>query len=142
MKLLNRSFAFIVLFFFNCSSTKFIYENNLSVDKDDKSSIFLLEKLEIKKNQSIIYFTETFDNMIQIKGDQENVFNERLVTVPQLGFAGACIISNDKEVSIKIDNKKEIILNKEKLSKYKFIYVGKSNMNYTVEFTNKARTFQ
>lgn len=142
MKSFYTSLLILIIFFQNCSSTKSTYENTSGVGKDDKSSIFLLEKLKIKNDQSIIYFRETFDNTVQIKVDQENVFNERLVTVPQLGFAGACIISNDKEVSITIDYKKKIVLNKEKLPNYKFIYVGKYKTNYTIEYTNTAQPFQ
>ncbi|TDX84590.1 hypothetical protein [Epilithonimonas xixisoli] len=77
MKILNRDYLVLILFFFNCSSTKTIYENALSVDRDDKGSIFLLEKVQLKKDQSIIFFTETFDNIVEIREDEKIVYNKK-----------------------------------------------------------------
>lgn len=58
-----------------------------------------------------------------------------------LGFTDGCIILNNKDVMITIDKQQDIKLNKEQLSKYKFIYIAKEKNHYTIEYTNRAISF-
>ncbi|MDN4030187.1 hypothetical protein [Chryseobacterium gambrini] len=142
MKVHSKIFLFLILFLISCQGVRSIYEKRLNVDKSDINSVSLLEKTKLNNNQSIIYFCESFDNKLQIEVNGKIVFDRKLKTIEQLGYAGSCIVENDKDVSIIVDNKKYIKLNSEKLPKYKFIYVAKNKRNYKIEYTNKAKSFR
>lgn len=129
----------LTIFLINCLGIKSIYGESLEIDKN---TAFDIRKLKLNNNQSIVYFTETFDNnLLQIEVDKKIVFNQRLKTIEQLGYADSCIIENNKNVLIIIDNKKQIKLHSEKLPKYKFIYIKKDRNHYKVEYTNKIKSF-
>lgn len=138
LKIYNRILLLLILFLMNCSNIQSIYDNDL---ESDKKSILVINKLQLAYNQSIIYFTEAFDNNIQIEVNQKIIYNRKIETIEQLGYAGSCIIENDKEVIIRIDHKKQIKLNPEELPKYKFIYIEKERRNYKVEYTNTVKRF-
>ena len=141
MNIHTRILIFLSLFFLSCSSIKSIHEKDLDNNKTDKKSILVIKKSKLTHNQSIIYFTEAFDNNIQIEVNQKIIYNRKIETIEQLGYAGSCIIENNKEVIIRIDHKKQIKLNPEELPKYKFIYIEKEGRNYKVEYTNTVKRF-
>ncbi|SHF71679.1 RHS repeat-associated core domain-containing protein [Chryseobacterium vrystaatense] len=138
MKIDNKIILLLILFLMNCSSVKSTYEKSL--ESDEKSG-FVIRKLKLYSDQSIIYFTESFDNNLQIEVNKKIVYNKKIETIEQLGYAGSCVIENNKDVVITIDDKKQIKLNSEQLPKYKFIYIGKDKNHYKIEYTNIARSF-
>lgn len=138
MKIDNKILLLLFLFLMNCSSVKSTFNNDL---ESDKKSVIVIKKLNLNNTQSIIYFTETFDNNVQIEINKKIIYNKKIETIEQLGYAGSCIIENDKNVIITIDSKKQIQLNNEQLSKYKFIYIEKDKNHYRIEYTNKIKTF-
>lgn len=56
-------------------------------------------------------FTSEFDNYITVKSGDSLIINKRVRTAPMLGFITACMIFNNKNVVITIDNRQEIKLN-------------------------------
>ena len=138
MKIDNKILLFLILFLMNCSSIKSTFNKDL---ESDKKSVLVIRKLNLNNNQSIIYFTETFDNNLQIEVNKKIIYNKKIETIEQLGYSGSCVIENDKDVIITIDYKKQFKLNSEELPKYKFIYIEKDGKNYNIEYTNKVKTF-
>ncbi|MBO9691678.1 hypothetical protein [Chryseobacterium sp.] len=118
MKIFNGMISFLLFAFIGCTSVT-MYD----------------------KNKSFLTFTSEFDNFITVKNGDNLIINKRGKTTPMLGFTAACIIVNNKDVVITIDNEQDIKLNKEQLPKYKFIYIGKDKKRYTVEYTNLAKSF-
>lgn len=142
MRRYNIIFLLLILLSISCQNVKSIYNKTLEVNKSDVNSVFLLDQIKVNNNQSIIYFCESFDNRIQIEASGKIVFDRKLKTIEQLGYAGSCIVENNKDVLIIIDNKKQITLKYKKLSSYKFIYVVKDSRNYKIEYTNQAKSFR
>ncbi|MDV7697429.1 hypothetical protein N6B72_10895 [Chryseobacterium soli] len=138
MKIDNKIMLLLILFLMNCSSIKSTFNKGL---ESDKKSVLVIKKLNLDNNQSIIYFTETFDNNLQIEVNKKIIYNKKIETIEQLGYAGSCVIENDKDVIITIDYKKQFKLNSEELPKYKFIYIEKEGKNYKVEYTNTVKSF-
>jgi hypothetical protein len=138
MKINNKILLLLVLFLMNCSNVKSTFNKTL---ESDKKSVSVIRKLNLSNNHSIIYFTETFDNNIQIEENKKIIYNKKIETIAQLGYAGSCVIENDKEIIITIDYKKQFKLNSQKLPKYKFVYIEKDGKNYGIEYTNKVKTF-
>jgi len=117
-----------------------VYEKG-SLLEDDKRSNLLIKKFELENEKAILYFTESFnDSHVKVAIGEKNIFDRKIETLEQLGFAGSCIIENSSDVLITIDNK-NILLPTEKLKLYKFIYLEKHGERYIVAYTNKARSF-
>lgn len=138
----------IILFFFcfvliGCTSMKIseVYGTEMEIVDNVRSKV-LIEKFKAQdKNKSFLDFASQFDNVIKVKNGDIIVLNEKSKTLPMLGYTNSCIIFNNKEVTITIDDKQEIKLNKEQLPKYKFIYIWKDKNNYKIEYTNHAKSF-
>lgn len=131
--------TFLVLLFCSCSNVKSLYEKE-SIGVNDKRSNLLIKKFELGNEKSILYFTESFnDNHVKVSGETI-IFDRKIGTLEQLGFADSCIIENRNNILIIVDNK-NILLPAEKLKLYKFIYIGKQGKKYIVIYTNKAHTF-
>ncbi|MDR6464577.1 hypothetical protein [Chryseobacterium sediminis] len=147
LKLLNRISNLVIFLFpivlISCSTIKIFEKYDIEKDVvDNERSKVLIEKFNAyDKNKSFVTFTSEFNNFITVKNGDSLIINKRVRTAPMLGFTTACIIFNNKDVVITIDNKQEIKLNKEQLPKYKFIYVGKDRKHYTIEYTNLAKSF-
>ncbi|MCD0455723.1 hypothetical protein LPB85_09785 [Chryseobacterium sp. LC2016-27] len=109
--------------------------------ESDKNSVLVIRKLNLNNNQSIVYFTVTFNNNLQIEVNKKIIYNKKIETIEQLGYAGSCVIENNKDVLITIDYKKKFKLSTEELQKYKFIYIEKDGKNYKIEYTNKVKAF-
>lgn len=110
---------------------------------DNVRSKILIKKFDAHdKSKSFLDFTSQFDNLITVKNGDSIVLNKKSKTMPMLGFTTSCVIFNNKDVTIIIDNKQTIKLNKEQLPKYKFIYVAKDRNHYKIEYTNDAKSFQ
>lgn len=132
-------FTFLVLLFYSCSNVKSLYEKE-SIVVNDKRSNLLIKKFELGNEKSILYFTESFnDNHVKVSGETI-IFDRKIETLEQLGFADSCIIGNSDDILITIDNK-NILLSAEKLKLYKFVYLKKQGEKYIVTYTNKARSF-
>lgn len=138
MKTKNKILLLWILFLINCSSVKSTFNKDL---ESDKNSVLVIRKLNLNNNQSIVYFTVTFNNNLQIEVNKKIIYNKKIETIEQLGYAGSCVIENNKDVLITIDYKKKFKLNPEELQKYKFIYIEKDGKNYKIEYTNKVKTF-
>lgn len=147
-KVLNRRISQLVKFLFasvliDCSASTIFEKYGIEKDiVDNVRAKVLLERFDAyDKNKSFLTFTSEFDNFITVKNGDSLIINKRVRTAPMLGFTTACIIFNNKDVMITIDNKQEIKLNQEQLPKYKFIYIGKDKKHYTIEYTNFAKSF-
>ncbi|WP_185290496.1 hypothetical protein [Chryseobacterium lactis] len=143
MKVFNRiiicfSFAFISCF---AVKTTEIYGKEMEIVDNVRSRVMIKKFNAQDKNKSFLDFTSQFDNLITVKNGDSIVLNEKSKTLPMLGYTNSCVIFNNKEVEIIIDNKHKIKLNKEQLPKYKFIYVEKNKNNYKIEYTNNAKSF-
>ena len=138
MKIDNKILLLLILFLMNCSSVKSTFNKDL---ESDKKSVIVIKKLNLNNNQSIIYFTDTFDNNLQIEVNKKIIYNKKIETIEQLGYAGSCVIENDKEIVITVDSKKQFKLNSQELPKYRFVYIEKDGKNYKIEYTNKVKTF-
>jgi hypothetical protein len=110
---------------------------------------YTLEKLNATESyKSLIFLTAWFEkDTVQIINGEKMLKNEPANTLSQLSLAIAQVVENDKDVTINIlSNKKtEIILTKNNLAKYKFVYISRSLDNrkkYLVEYTNKVRYFK
>lgn len=135
-------FTFLVLLFYSCSNVKSIYDAELTVDKNHRRSNYIIDKFEIKSDNSIIYFTNGFkDDNLEVINGKDEIYNRSLNTVEQISLAGSCIIKNNMETSIIVGNQNKIILNSKKLKLYKFIYLEKQGEKYIITYTNKARSF-
>lgn len=143
MKILNGMISFLLFAFIGCTSvtTSEKYDIESEVVDNVRSKVLIEKFNAYDKNKSFLTFTSEFDNFITVKNGDSLIINKRGKTVPMLGFTAACIIVNNKDVVITIDNKQDIKLNKEQLPKYKFIYIGKDKKRYTVEYTNLAKSF-
>lgn len=138
MKIDNKILMLLILFLINCSSIKSTFNKDF---ESNKKTDLVIKKLNLGNNQSIIYFTETFDNNLQIEVNKKIIYNKKIETIEQLGYAGSCIIENDKDVIITIDDQKNLKLNSKELPKYKFIYIEKDKNHYKIDYTNNARSF-
>ncbi|MBP1164595.1 MULTISPECIES: hypothetical protein [unclassified Chryseobacterium] len=142
MKKLNI-IIFCLFVFISCSTVKIseTYGKEMEIVENVRSKV-LIEKFDAQdKNKSFLTFVSGFDNFITVRNGDSIVLNEQGKTLPMLGITRACVIFNNKEVAITLDNKHEIKLNREHLPKYKFIYIWKVKNNYKIEYTNKARSF-
>ena len=143
MKIISRMISFLSFVFIGCSTVK-IYEKYGEETElvDNNRSKILIEKFTaFDKNKSFLTFTSDFNNLITVKNGDSLVFNKKRKTLSMLGFTDGCIILNNKDVMITIDKRQDIKLNKEQLSKYKFIYIAKEKNHYTIEYTNRAISF-
>ncbi|WP_312399973.1 hypothetical protein [Chryseobacterium sp.] len=143
MKAFNRIIICFSFAFTSCSAVKTteIYGTEMGI-VDNVRSRSMIKKFNAQdKNKSFLDFTSQFDNIITVKNGDSIVLNEKSKTLPMLGYANSCLIFNNKEVTIIIDNKQTIKLNKQQLSKYKFIYVGKDKNHYKIEYTNRGKSF-
>jgi hypothetical protein len=143
MKAFNRiiiCFSFAVI---SCSTVKTteVYGTEMEVVDNVRSRVMIKKFNAQDKNKSFLDFASQFDNLITVKNGDSIVLNEKSKTLPMLGYTNSCVIFNNKEVEIIIDNKHKIKLNKEQLPKYKFIYVGKDRNHYKIEYTNEAKSF-
>lgn len=134
--------TFLVLLFCSCSNVKSIYDTELTVDKNHRRSNYIIDKFEIKSDNSIIYFTNGFkDDNLEVINGKDKIYNRNLNTIEQISQAGSCIIKNNIETSIIVNSQNKIILNNKKLKLYKFIYLEKQGEKYIITYTNKARSF-
>lgn len=143
MKAFNRiiiCFSFAVI---SCSTVKTteVYGTEMEIVDNVRSKVMIKKFNAQDKNKSFLDFASQFDNLITVKNGNSIVLNEKSKTLPMLGYTNSCVIFNNKEVEIIIDNKHKIKLNKEQLPKYKFIYIWKDRNNYKIEYTNEAKSF-
>ncbi|KFF01817.1 hypothetical protein [Chryseobacterium luteum] len=143
MKAFNRIIICFSFVFISCSAVKTTeeYGKEMEIVDNVRSRVMIKHFNASDKNKSFLTFTSGFDNLITVKNDDSIVLNEKSKTMPMLGLTNSCVIFNNKEVEIIIDNKHKIKLNKEQLPKYKFIYIGKDKNHYKIEYTNKAHSF-
>ncbi|MCJ7936199.1 MAG: hypothetical protein MUW56_21850 [Chryseobacterium sp.] len=143
MKTLNRIIVLCSFIFIGCSTVKTteIYGTEMEIVENVRSKVMIKKFNAQDKNKSFLTFTSEFDNLITVKNEDSIVFNKKRKTLPMLGITDGCIIINNKDVTITIDNKQIIKLNKQQLPKYKFIYVGKDKNHYRIEYTNNAKSF-
>lgn len=141
MKIVKYSYFIVLLLLLcNCSNIKSLYEKK-EVEINDKRSSLLIKKFELGNIRSILYFTESFNNdNVKVFSHKTIIFDRKLETIEQLGYAGSCIVDNNIDVLITI-NDKNIILPTKKLKLYKFIYITKEDEKYIVFYTNKAKSF-
>ncbi|SHF71890.1 hypothetical protein, partial [Chryseobacterium vrystaatense] len=118
-----------------------IYGTDMEIVDNVRSKVLIKKFNAQDKNKSFLDFTSTFDHLITVKNGESIILNEKSKTMPMLGFTTACVIFNNRDVTITIDNKHTVKLNKEQLPKYKFIYIGKDKNHYKIEYTNIARSF-
>ncbi len=143
MKAFNRIIIGFSFAFISCSAVKTteIYGKEMEIVDNVRSRVMIKKFNAYDKNKSFLVFADKFDNLITVKNADSIVLNEKSKTLPMLGYTNSCVIFNDKEVTIIIDNKQTIKLNKEQLPKYKFIYIEKNKNNYKIEYTNEAKSF-
>lgn len=143
MKILNKIIFCIVFASIGCSTVKTteIYGTDMEIVDNVRSKVLIKKFNAQDKNKSFLDFTSTFDHLITVKNGDSIILNEKSKTLPMLGYTNSCIIFNNKEVTITIDNKQKINLSQKQLPKYKFIYIGKDKNNYKIEYTNIARSF-
>lgn len=143
MKAFNRIIICFSFAFISCSAVKTseIYGKEMEIVDNVRSRVMIKKFNAQDKNKSFLTFTSEFDNLITVKNKDSIVFNKKRKTLPMLGITDGCIIFNNKEVEIIIDNKHKIKLNKEQLPKYKFIYIWKDRNKYKIEYTNEAKSF-
>lgn len=129
--------------FVSCSAVKTteIYGKEMEIVESVRAKVMIKNLKAESKNKSFLVFASDFDNMITVKNGDSIVLNEMSKTLPMLGYTNSCVILNNKEVTIIIDHKQTIKLNKKQLPKYKFIYVGKDKNHYKIEYTNNAKSF-
>ncbi|RXM50313.1 MULTISPECIES: hypothetical protein [unclassified Chryseobacterium] len=141
-----KIFSIIICFsfvFIGCSTVKVTekYGLEMKIVENVRSKVLIKKFNAEDKTKSFLDFTSEFDNLITVKNGDSIVLNEKSKTLSMLGYTNSCIILNNKDVTIIIDNKQTIKLNKEKLPSYKFIYVGKNKNHYKIEYTNNAKSF-
>ncbi|MFY1048474.1 hypothetical protein [Chryseobacterium sp. GP-SGM7] len=143
MKAFNRIIVCFSFAFISCSAVKTteVYGTEMEIVDNVRSRVMIKKFNAQDKNKSFLDFTSQFDNLITVKNGDSIVINEKSKTLPMLGFTTGCVIFNNKEVTITIDNKQTIKLNKEQLPKYKFIYIEKNKNHYKIEYTNGAKSF-
>lgn len=134
-------------FLLNCSGIHRVYENN-NLDLNNKSTQYVVEKFDAKENnKSILFFTSGFEGVnIKIVNGKNEILEEDIETVHQIGFATLKTINNDFPVDVFISSNQEklITLKKEDLKKNKFIYISKNiekKNNYKVEYSNSVKSF-
>lgn len=144
MKTFNRIIICFSFAFTSCIALKIneIYGTEMGIVDNVRSKVLIKKFNAEDKTKSFLDFTSQFDNLITVKNGDSLILNKRSKTMPMLGFTTACIIFNNKDVIITIDNKQTIKLNKQQLPKYKFIYIGKDRNHYQIEYTNEAKSFQ
>ncbi|AZA48687.1 hypothetical protein EG346_11060 [Chryseobacterium carnipullorum] len=143
MKIFNKIIVCCSFVFISCSAIKTteIYGKEMEIVDNVRSKVLIKKFDAHDKNKSFLTFTSKFDNLITVKNEDSTILNKKSETMPTLGFTAACIIFNNKDVTITIDNKQNIKLNKDQLPKYKFIYIGKDKNHYKIEYTNEAKSF-
>ncbi|QBJ85147.1 hypothetical protein DDI74_02250 [Chryseobacterium gleum] len=143
MRVINGMISFLLFAFIGCTSvtTSEKYGSETEIVDNVRSQVLLEKFNAYDKNKSFLAFTSEFDNLITVNNGDSLIINRKVRTAPMLGFTTACVIFNNKDVVITIDNKQEIKLNQEQLPKYKFIYIGKDKKHYTIEYTNFAKSF-
>ncbi|MDC8104689.1 hypothetical protein MTQ00_09070 [Chryseobacterium sp. B21-037] len=143
MKTFNRIIICFAFPFISCSTVKTteVYGTEMEIVDNVRSRVMIKKFKAQDKNKSFLDFASQFDNLITVKNGDSIVLNEKSKTLPILGYTNSCVIFNNKDVEIVIDNKHEIKLNKEQLPKYKFIYMWKDRNNYKIEYTNEAKSF-
>ncbi|WP_029292418.1 hypothetical protein [Chryseobacterium hispalense] len=144
MKTFNRIIICFSFVFISCSAVKTteIYGTETKIVDNVRSQVLIKKFNAEDKNKSFLVFASGFDNVITVKNEDSIILNEKSRTLSILGYTNSCIILNNKEVTITIDNKQTVKLNKEKLPNYKFIYVGKDRNHYKIEYTNNAKSFR
>lgn len=144
MKRLNKIIICFSFAFISCSAIKTteIYGTEMEIVDNVRSQVLIKEFNAKDQDKSFLIFADEFDNFITVKNGDSLVLNEKSKTTPMLGFTIGRVIFNNKDVTIIIDNKDKIKLNKKQLPKYKFIYIEKDKNKYQIEYTNKAKSFQ
>ena len=142
-----KSFKTIIICFsfavISCSTVKTseIYGTEMEIVKNVRSKVLIEKFNAYDKDKSFLTFMSEFDNFITVKNGDSLIFSKKSKTMPMLGFTTACIIFNNRNTTISVDDKQKIKLNKEELPKYKFIYIGKHKNHYKIEYTNRAKSF-
>jgi uncharacterized protein len=142
---MKYTYSILLIFtLIGCSNIKTITDNS-SLNRDDKTIQYILKKnLAEDSNKNILYFTSGFDNeSIEVKSGNDIVYTGKATTIDQLSLAYVQVVSNDKPVTVKLNNT-ALSLNHENLNKYKFIYILKMlNIDkYLVEYSNKNKNFK
>ncbi|WP_343686178.1 hypothetical protein [Chryseobacterium gleum] len=144
MKTFNKIIISCFFLFIGCSTVKIseIYGTEMEIVENVRSQVLIKKFNAQDKNKSFLIFVDEFDNLITVKNGDSLVLDKKSKTMPMLGFTTACVIFNNRNVTIMVDNKQTVKLNKDQLSKYKFVYVEKDKNHYQIEYTNKAKSFQ
>jgi len=137
----------LIIASFGCSNIKIIYKKE-TLDTNDQATKYILNKLDAKQSsKSVLFFTTGFKgDSIELKNENNVIFNLPIETLSQLGLAHVETISNEDQLQINIQspNPIKIFLNESDLKKYKFIYISKSETKrhrYLVEYSNRNRDF-
>ncbi|WP_139329360.1 hypothetical protein, partial [Chryseobacterium ureilyticum] len=101
----------------SCSAIKIteVYGKEMEIVESVRAKVMIKNLKAESKNKSFLVFASDFDNMITVKNGDSIVLNEMNKTLPMLGYTNSCIILNNKEVTIIIDHKQTIKLNKKQL---------------------------
>lgn len=141
MNIYSSIVLFLLIFVISCSNIKSVY-NKEQVPSKHYNLLNILKELNIGNNQSIIYFTSTFnDDRVKIITDNNIVFDKKLKTIDQLGFAGSHILENNTN-NFLIINDKKITLDNNRLKEYKFIYLEKQHRKYIITYAQVPYSFR
>lgn len=101
----------------------------------------LPEKFNLNENESVIFFTETYNNdSLLFKNNKDEIIKKVLLNSrPQLELTSMQLLPNNEDIILDLKNSRKIIIKKKELSKYKFVYIAKpafKNDKYIITFTN------
>ncbi|MCW3170716.1 hypothetical protein OMO38_19475 [Chryseobacterium sp. 09-1422] len=104
-----KSFKTIIICFsfavINCSTVKTteIYGTEMEIVKNVRSKVLIEKFNAYDKDKSFLTFMSEFDNFITVKNGDSLIFSKKSKTMPMLGFTTACIIFNNRNITIRIN---------------------------------------
>ena len=136
---------FLSMFLLQCKAPKVLYIDGVAISKDAKKTV--LDKIQAHDNKySLIFLAGGFDSkQIKIYNKDELFYDNKPESDKILGLADVVRILNDKNILFfDEDLNYKFILHKNKIKKYKYIYVTKDKYDekYTIVYSNVLSGFK
>lgn len=115
----------IISFFCQCQQT-----NSYILNKENEKPNLteLQKKIDIKSNFINIFFEDNFNNdKVSLQCDSREIFDKNIITDHTVNLADYYLQKDDcKKIIISVNNQK-IILTKEDIGNYKYLYIKKKD---------------
>jgi hypothetical protein len=133
----------LLYFICSCSNVKNIYNNERPYEGAQPNHPMLKTINATEASKTIIVFTTGFSKEpIVVKYNDTILKNRDLSTVSNVGLAGYEVVENKEDVEVSFLNTKiELIIKKENMQKYKYIYISKKEGKLIVEYSNTQNRF-